>query len=513
MKKGMLKAILSAFVLLTFSVWQTWAGDISTSIFNQGMRLYSRQDYRGAAQYLGQICDMTPDNHQARYYLIYCFLALKQPETALKHARILCEKAPGNQQFISLRDQIAQASSMHAASQAHLKSAIPKEVILGDDGSLEIRHEPRSSRPASATTDKPMSDLESAIAAIDTEQFASAAELLGIILEKDPKNQSALHYRGVADLQQQQYLSAQAWFEKALAVKPDHVETLFLLGDVLLKQGKFKEAEGRFEKALKIRPDDVFTMLKLAETKQRQGQRKAAFELYTRVQKLDSSIVEARLALSEILIDEGRFNEAEATVNEALAADKTNYLAHYLKGRISFGTYEYGNAVDEMKLALSGQPNNIDIKLWLAKSLIRRIEVNECFDLISQVLQVEPDNYDARLVMAEVLIRQGDAAGARAYIDRAGSSPDVTRLQAMLARQLGDDKKAKTYYLQFISEAPNNPHAYFDYADFLEQNNKYYDAVKVLENVIASFPDSGNASFAKSRIEMIEALNAAGAGN
>lgn len=509
MRNVTFRALCFCVALVALLACPTLAGDLSATLFTQGMQLYARQDFKGAADYLGQVCDMSPDFHQARYYLVYSLLAVKRQAEALEQAKLLCEKNPGNQQFTSLRDQIAKLAPAHDQAKPLAPTAIPQEVILGGYNSLETVREPREQHatPTARPAVKPQTDLENAISAIDTEQFASAAQMLDVILKKEPKNQRALHYRGVAELNRQRYAEAQGWFEKAIAVKSDNFETLFLLGDVQLRAGKGKEAEGTFSKALKIRPNDVFAMLKLAEAKRKQGALKEAVELYAQVKQLDPNVVEARLALAETLIDQGKLDEAATTVNEVLTADQTSLQAHFLKGRILYRNNLLDDAATEMKMALAAQPDNIYIKVWLAKVLLSGFKMTEALDMASQILKDDPENYDARLLTAEALIGSGEVADAREHLDQAEkkrSSPDLTRLRAMLARKAGSNDEAKKYYSQYIHEDAGNGYASMEYAQFLEEIGEIADAISVLESVKTAFPDTSLTQAAEAKIEALK---------
>ena len=502
------RALCFCVALMALPACPSWAEDLSATLFNQGMQLYARQDYRGAADYLGQVCDMSPDFHQARFYLVYSLLATKRQADALEQAKILCEKNPGNQQFTALRDQIAKTAPVRDPAKPLVPTAIPQEVILGGYNSVETTREPRaqSATPTARPAAKPQTDLENAISAIDTEQFASAAQMLDAILKKDPKNYRALHYRGVSELNRQRYAEARTWFEKALAVKSDNFETLFLLGDAQLRAGMGKEAEGTFSKALKLRPNDVFAMLKLAEAKRKQGALKEAVELYAQVKQLDPNVVEARLALAETLVDQGKLDEAATTVNEVLSADQTNLQAHFLKGRILYRNNLLDDAATEMKLALNAQPDNIFIKVWLAKVLLSGFKMTEALDVASQILKEDPDNYDARLLTAEALIGSGEVADAGEHLDQAAkkrTSPELTRLRAMLARKAGNNDEAKKYYSQYIHEDAGNGYASMEYAQFLEEIGEIADAMSVLESVKTAFPDTSLMQAADARIEAL----------
>ncbi len=509
MRISTFRALCFCVALMAFVTCPSGAADLSPTLFNQGMQLYARQDYRGAADYLGQVCDMSPDFHQARYYLVYCLLATKRQAEALEQAKILCEKNPGNAQFIALRDQIIQTAPVRDPAKPLVPTAIPQEVILGGYNSVETVREPRA-QPATPTVRpaaKPQSELENAISAIDTEQFASAAQMLDVILKKDPKNYRALHYRGVSDLNRQRYADAQTWFEKALAVKSDNFETLFLLGDVQLRAGKGKEAESTFSKALKLRSNDVFAMLKLAEAKRKQGAFKEAVELYAQVKQLDPNVVEARLALAETLIDQGKLDEAATSVNEVLSADQANLQAHFLKGRILYRNNLLDDAATEMKLALTAQPENIFIKVWLAKVLLSGFKMTEALDVASQILKDDPDNFDARLLTAEALIGSGEIADAGEHLEQAAkirTTPELARLRAMLARKAGNNEEAKKYYSQYIHEDAGNGYASMEYAQFLEEIGEIADAISILESVKTAFPDTSLMQAAEARIEALK---------
>ncbi len=504
-----LRIFFAFFICLTCSLGVIQAEELSVTLFNQGMQLYSRQDYAGAADYLGQVCDMAPDNHQARYYLVYALLAAKQQAKAQEQAKILCDRNPGNQQFAALLDQIAKTAPAQASTRSNPTQPVPKEVILGGYTSLDAPSEPRpapASAPAKLET-KPQTQLEAAIAAIDTEQFASAALMLDSIIKKEPKNQRALHYRGVAELNQHRYAQARTWFDKSLAVKSDNFETLFLLGDSWLKDGKGKEAEDAFSKALKIRPNDVFAMLNLADAKRKQGALKEAIEMYTKVKELDPNVVEAGLALAETLIDQGKLDDAATTVNNVLASDTRNMQAHFLKGKILYRNNLLDDAAAEMKMALGAQPDNIYIKVWLAKVLLSGFKTTEALDVAGQILKEDPANYDARLLTAEALIANGEAADARDHLEQAEKvrkSAELTRLRAMLARKSGSNDEAKTYYMQYIQQDPGNGFAALEYAQFLEEIGEIAEAVNILEAMKSTFPDTSLEQAADARIETLK---------
>ncbi len=92
------------------------AQDLSGQLFSEGMKLYSAQDYGGAVFYLEQLCQMNPQNQQARYYLFYSLVAMKRHPEAMKHVDQLISRDPGNRQYQDMKSQLRAA--MGVSSQA-----------------------------------------------------------------------------------------------------------------------------------------------------------------------------------------------------------------------------------------------------------------------------------------------------------------------------------------------------------------------------------------------------------
>ena len=79
-------ALLCACLLLAANA-MLCAQDLVPALLDQGLKLYAARDYRGAADYLGQVVDMAKDHDQARYYLAYSLALSGNQEKALEHGR------------------------------------------------------------------------------------------------------------------------------------------------------------------------------------------------------------------------------------------------------------------------------------------------------------------------------------------------------------------------------------------------------------------------------------------
>ncbi len=513
MKKAqiLLLAILALFNLSG----ATYGQDLTAQLLDQGLKLYAAKDYRGASDYLGQVVDMSPDHNQARYYLIYSLTSSGNLELALKHAKILVQKNPGQKQYASLITQIekALADQRKKREESRRVAPIPQEVTIGGYKSKDVMQKPRmSSKPAPDPVQKELSDLEKAVYAIDEERFASATSLLNAIVKKEPQNAKAYHYLGVIDFNSGNYAKAEKFFEKALKIDPNSFESCFLLGDSYRKQEDFVNAEKTFNKALQIK-EDVFAMLNLAESYMSQNKLNEAEKAFERVVKKDPQITEGMMGLAEIKLSRGFPQDATAMVNKVLSEDSKNPEAHFLKSRILVDNQLYEDAVGELQAANTISPTNTKYRSFLAQALVKSFNIPKGLELAGALLKENPDNVEARLALAEGLILSGAFGDAQEHLDLAEKKfkhPQVSYLRAQMAIKDGENDKARQYFVQYIQRSVGRPKAYKQYADFLKDNGYASEAIQAYEEIAEQFPGT---SFAKASNDLAESLRGTESGS
>ena len=490
--------------------------DLVGPLFDQGMKHYSQQNWAGAVDYLGQVCDMSPNHHLARYYLVYSLLMIKHYPAALKQATILSERNPGVPQYATLLSQIQQ--TIAAQSTAKIVSggrpgAPPKEVTFGGYNSpggktLEQPKMPvHPPKPKTPSTAKPETPLEIAIAHIDAEEFAPATQLLDELIKKEPKNAKALHYRGVVEFNQRKYAESRGWFQKSVALDPKAFETFFLLGDAANREGKTKEAEEAFQKATALK-EDVFAFLNLADVKRKLGKISDAEEIYKKIAKIDPNMVDAKVQLADCQLEQGKVDDAMVMVNDVLTFNPANALAHFVKGKILYRSELNDDAISELKTALAASPDSEYYQIALAKALLKGFKTGEATELGAAVLKNNQESYDARLILAEALMLEGQTGDAAEHIEKASKinpGPEIQRMKALLAKRNGDNDGARTFFQAYISQDSNNAFAYLEYADFLEKTGDIPGAIEVFKMIPAHFPGSSLAAQAEMKITALGA--------
>ncbi|NLI77865.1 MAG: tetratricopeptide repeat protein [Candidatus Riflebacteria bacterium] len=497
--------------------------DLTGALLDQGMRHYAQQNWAGAADYLGQVCDMAPDQHTARYYLVYSLLMMRKFPEALSHANILVQRNPGQPAYLQLQAQIQQAIAAQAAPRpdgggGSRPGVPPKEVVLGGyepasgKGVLIEPKMPTGPRPSKPKPPKADTPLDTAIAHIDAEEYPQAVAILDDLLKKDPKNAKALHYRGVVEFNQRQYGAARDWFKKAVAVDPKGFETWFLMGDAANRESKFGEARDAFAKAVAIK-EDVFALLNLADAQRKLGKAKEAEEIYKKIVKIDSNVVEAKVNLADAQLEQGRVDDAAVLINDVLSINPTNGFAHYVKGKILFRSDLNEDAISELKLALSTSPDNDLYRLAMAKALLKGFRTGEATELGGAVLRDNPNSYEARLILAEALLMEGQTGDAEEHVDQAEkimAGPELNRLRGLIALRNGDQEKAKTMFQTYISQDSTNGFAYLEYADVLEKAGDVPSALEVYKLIKSRFGGTALEAQADAKLTALGGAAAAG---
>ncbi|OQB46124.1 MAG: tetratricopeptide repeat protein [bacterium ADurb.Bin157] len=495
---------------------------VSTGIFgqtleqeltSQGFKYYEKQDYSGAADYLGQVVDMNPGNDQIRYYLVYSLFFSGNHDSALKHAIHLSKKYPDNQQYAILVKQIEKEISKFVQKKQELiaKSKIPQEVIFGGYQSMDVMREPRvSTETREITKPKPKTPLDEAIAKMDEELFDEAKVLLKKIISADGKNAMAWHQLGVIDFTFGKYKDAIKNFSKALEISPKHFQSNFLLADSYRQLGDFRKAESEFGKCLDIQ-QDIFASLNLADVKIKLGKIAEAEKIYSDLIEKNANLTDAKAGLAHIKHMQGENREALELVNSALRGGKGSSEIRYIKALLMAENRLYNEAAGEMTEILKDFPNNYKYKAFQAYCMLMNYDIQNAIKIATEILEKKPDNADAKLVLAEALLISGsyrDATDQISAAEKISKSPKAAELMARIAEKQSGNDEARAHYMEYVSRSNGQPKPLYEYAQFLERIKADKDAITVFEEIIKKHP---KADFAKNAKTAAERLKSSGA--
>lgn len=223
---------------------------------------------------------------------------------------------------------------------------------------------------------------------------------------------------------------------------------------VLREEQRWKEAELSARQLHELVPKNHIYIQALAEIYERTGRvadEAKMWELFVQYAPLPVEACPHWPRAYEALGDIQRSLQAYA---RCLSFDRTNsdnafFMAHaYEKAGM------IPQAVAEYERAHEANPKNGDIRVGLARMLIRQNRPKEAKVLAEEVLKVSPRQTDALLVMGLACRQLGDLAAAREFLRRGSilsdGDNDFHLMLAAIAEEVGDPRDAIEHYKRAV---------------------------------------------------------------
>lgn len=212
---------------------------------------------------------------------------------------------------------------------------------------------------------------------------------------------------------------------------------------------------------------------------------------------------------ANVLLQQGRVDEATASLHEVLAAQPDDAQAHQLLCRAYYAQNIADNAIRECELAVANEPSSSDNQMWLGRAygfkashanpiaaLNLAIKVRNCFE---HAVELDPENIHAMsdlgefYVEAPSLIGGGlDKAQALAARMRPHFPSESHRLLALVAEKKKDIAAAEAEFTS-AAIAGKTPDAYIDLGHFYQRHNQPEKMLDALQSAIAADHRKGPA--------------------
>jgi len=212
---------------------------------------------------------------------------------------------------------------------------------------------------------------------------------------------------------------------------------------------------------------------------------------------------------ADALLQQGRVDEAAATLHEVLAAQPGDAQAHQLLCRIYYAQDMGDDAIHECELAVSKAPSSSDNQMWLGRAygfkashanpfsaLNLAVKVRVAFE---RAVQLDPENVQAMsdlgefYVAAPSLIGGGlDKARTLAATMQPHFPSQAHRLLALIAEKKKEDTVAEAEFSNAIA-AGKTPEAYIDLGQFYQRHNQPDKMLDALQSGVAADHRKGPA--------------------
>jgi FkbM family methyltransferase len=207
------------------------------------------------------------------------------------------------------------------------------------------------------TADEIRAMLDAAVALHNRGELVNAAEKYRSILECEPKHFDALHFLGVACVQQGMLAPGADLIAQAIEVEPRHPQPYVHLGNALLKLNRPAQALDNFDRALSINPDSALAHNNRGNALKDLGRFEEALGCYERALALAPDYADAYYNRANVLTAMHRDVEALDSFDKALAANPRLAYAHYNRGIVLGKLKREEEALESYRAALGLDPD------------------------------------------------------------------------------------------------------------------------------------------------------------
>ncbi len=214
------------------------------------------------------------------------------------------------------------------------------------------------------------------------------------------------------------YRQANAFLRSAAGPGGDDPATQTAWGLLFLEKYNRQEAARSFQFALKVDSNYVPAIIGLARATAPENPPQAT-SLAKKALTINDSSESAHLLLAELAMDDGRRDEAKASVARALAINASSLEARSLLAAIAWLEERPSEMQAEIGRILALSPKYGDVYRVLGDHAARAYRFEDAAALVRRGLELEPENSRARASLGSHLLRTGDEAGARSALDEA----------------------------------------------------------------------------------------------
>lgn len=224
-----------------------------------------------------------------------------------------------------------------------------------------------------------------------------------------------------------------------------------------LGEGKLEDAEQLIRPYLRQNPEDAGAALILGAIAERCGALREAENLYRRGALLAPAYLEARTALATLLNNTGRYEEALAVLEEALARDSNHQIALSLKSTLLVQYRRLDEAKTVLRRLLRAHPR--DARGWMSYAHVLKTtgQVEESIAAYRRAADADPTSGNPWWGLSNlktVKFEPRDIARMKAVLEGAGlSDDDRIHLYFALGKALDD---ARSYAEAFEAYAQGN---------------------------------------------------------
>lgn len=296
--------------------------------------------------------------------------------------------------------------------------------------------------------DTPDSLSTRAIGLASAGNLTEAETLWRRAVDAEPTHFASLFNLGFMALRQGQDALAIPWLQRASSANPNDFNSFYLLGTALSHQNEtdnalrswrlalalqptnrkliqvmsveyskgryFEEAAHAAESALRLAPEDSALYFLAIKARQDSGQNEEAFALAKRAIAKFPQSARANFEVGFHLHKLGRWDEAKAYFEKAIALDSAYEEPYYFRGDVLLRQEQAERAEAAFRVALDKRAGYTLARLGLARALVAQAKLEAAILELREAARRDPTNPQPFLLLSQTLFRMGNLEDSKA---------------------------------------------------------------------------------------------------
>ena len=207
------------------------------------------------------------------------------------------------------------------------------------------------------------------------------------------------------------------------------------VGEAQLRLRKFSEAATSFKAALAVDPDNLGAQLGMVRLTAMEGKPEEAQAAIARLVSGHPASSEALVLQAELHLAAGNRAGARASLQQAIAADRSATYARFELISLLIGDGEFDAAAQQIKEARALRPGDLRLTYFDALLAVGRNDYGKARELSQQILKSAPEHVPTLVLAGGVELQEKRYATAESMLQKAvGLAPQHIGARTLLAR-------------------------------------------------------------------------------
>ncbi len=298
--------------------------------------------------------------------------------------------------------------------------------------------------------------------------------------------------KGKAYLAEKNYDKARVEIKNVLQIDPKFAEAYFLMGKLEETNKELGKALGNYKKAVELDPQYIEAKIKLAKIYVVAGTKKMindASALLVEVKKVAPENSQAALIAATIKYKSGSKKEATQDLQAVVAKDIKLVDGISLLSTLYLANNEEAKAVKLLTQGVTNNPDNIMLRISLAKILAKNKDLSGAEMYLKQAINLDPEKYGLQIALSSFYASSNQVDKAEAVLRKAIAQDENEALRyLMLVEMLASRvsvKKAEEELSKAVQAKPDLYDLKFSQVKFYEKIGNRDKLKLILEQIIA----------------------------